>query len=501
MEIEELKLKFEELISSLDNQRTQETLKESKYDIEELNKTINNYLGNIQNIGLNDRDILQSKIFEMFQLCKRGLEKYKLDEFITLANFIKNKAPKKIEKIEDKRIEISEEEFTKRFNSWLNHLNLKLEKKSNFILVVDAIEYEFYKTKDNNVLFIKVRKGKELFSPEYINLIELSNIAFKGEKGNTKIAEVIASKIKDNSIFDFFITDDSLELFETMKNRLSKQEDELSNLKEQNQLLEDTKREFYEIFEKAKTIDEKCESTISAAEKRAELGASVSYWQKKQERHKIKFRWFSFASICFIGILIYILFCALRYHENDINKNEIKQEVYKKTLDEKVVKNDENNQISEKKDVKLEPKELKIEKQGTDNKSLAIDINVQIEKVTQMYKEESKEISEKNNENDSPKDFDYSKLAWYALMIFASSSAFWIIRITVKIALSNLHLSEDAHERVVMIQTYLAFVKETEVKEKDKELILSSLFRPSNIGIIKDESSVTVTDIITAFKK
>lgn len=368
-------------------------------------------------------------------------------------------------------------------------------------MVVDAIEYEFYKTKDNNVLFIKVRKGKELFSPEYINLIELSNIAFKGEKGNTKIAEVIASKIKDNSIFDFFITDDSLELFETMKNRLSKQEDELSNLKEQNQLLEDTKREFYEIFEKAKTIDEKCESTISAAEKRAELGASVSYWQKKQERHKIKFRWFSFASICFIGILIYILFCALRYHENDINKNEIKQEVYKKTLDEKVVKNDENNQISEKKDVKLEPKELKIEKQGTDNKSLAIDINVQIEKVTQMYKEESKEISEKNNENDSPKDFDYSKLAWYALMIFASSSAFWIIRITVKIALSNLHLSEDAHERVVMIQTYLAFVKETEVKEKDKELILSSLFRPSNIGIIKDESSVTVTDIITAFKK
>ena len=37
--------------------------------------------------------------------------------------------------------------------------------------------------------------------------------------------------------------------------------------------------------------------------------------------------------------------------------------------------------------------------------------------------------------------------------------------------------------------------------KKDKELILSSLFRPSNIGIIQDESSVTVTDIITAFKK
>jgi uncharacterized membrane protein len=106
-----------------------------------------------------------------------------------------------------------------------------------------------------------------------------------------------------------------------------------------------------------------------------------------------------------------------------------------------------------------------------------------------------------NEENSKAFNFDYSKLAWYILMIFASSSAFWIIRITVKIALSNLHLSEDAHERVVMIQTYLSFVKEGQIDENDKNLILSSLFRPSNIGIIKDESSVTVADIITAFKK
>lgn len=97
--------------------------------------------------------------------------------------------------------------------------------------------------------------------------------------------------------------------------------------------------------------------------------------------------------------------------------------------------------------------------------------------------------------------FDLSTLSLYVFIIFASSSVFWIIRITVKIALSNLHLSEDAYERFVMIQTYLSFVQEGEIDEKDKELILSSLFRPSNIGIIKDESSVTVTDIITAFKK
>ena len=174
-------------------------------------------------------------------------------------------------------------------------------------------------------------------------------------------------------------------------------------------------------------------------------------------------------------------------------------------MPEKQVKNDENNQLNEKKDIKSEPKELKVEKQGKDNKSLAIDINVQIEKVTQTYKEESdegsKKISEEKDENSLLKDFENSNLPWYFLMIFTSSSAFWIIRITVKIALSNLHLSEDAYERVVMIQTYLSFVKEGQIEENDKNLILSSLFRPSNIGIIQDESSVTVSDIITAFKK
>lgn len=494
MEIEELKLKFDELIASLDNPKTQNILKKAEYDIEKLNDVIKNYLENIEMLNPKDISIIKAKISQMIELTKRGLESHAINEFISTSNFVINKTPMNIKpKINETFLEreITEEEFTKRFNNWLNSLNSKLEKKSNFILLVDNIEYEFYKTEDDNVLFSRNQRNKDgsFLSPKYINLIELISIVFKGKNGNSEMAKIIADKIKDNSI-----------LLEGINNRLNKNEEDLINLQKENQLLKDTKKEFYEIFEKAKTIDEKCESTISAAEKRAELGASVSYWQQKQKTHMNKFKWFSATSICLIGILIFILFCALTYHENN-NKNEIKQEIDKNTQIAKEVKDDGNTKIPEKNDIKSEPKELKVEKQGKDNKSLAIDINVQIEKVTQMYKEESKEISEKNNENDSPKDFDYNKLAWYALMIFASSSAFWIIRITVKIALSNLHLSEDANERVVMIQTYLAFVKETEVKEKDKELILSSLFRPSNIGIIKDESSVTVTDIIMAFKK
>ena len=518
MEIEELKLKFDELIASLDNPKTQNILKEAEYDIEKLNTVIKNYLENIELINPKDISIIKAKISEMIQLTKRGLEPHAINEFISTSNFVINKTPMNIKpKINETSLEreITEEEFTKRFNSWLNLLNSKLEKKSNFILLVDNIEYEFYKTGENNVLFIKVRKGKELFSPEYINLIELINIVFKGEEGNSEMAKNIATKIKDKSIFDYFIPNDSFsELYETINNRLLKQENELINLQKENQSLDNKKIEFYEIFEKAKTIDEKCESTISAAEKRAELGASISYWQKKQEKHKKEFWKFAIIAIFLISALVLILIYFLNSHsqENKITegiKNEIISEIInkidKKLEKEKTVKSDENNKLNEKKDTKTEPKELKVEKEGKDNKSLSIDVNVQIEKVTQTYKEEltadSKETSEKKDDNSFLKDFENSNLPWYFLMIFASSSAFWIIRITVKIALSNLHLSEDAYERVVMIQTYLAFVKETEVKEKDKELILSSLFRPSNIGIIQDESSVTVSDIITAFKK
>ena len=160
---------------------------------------------------------------------------------------------------------------------------------------------------------------------------------------------------------------------------------------------------------------------------------------------------FGAGAIGFIVILVLVLFIALNSHENQTNINK------------------------------------------------QIEITTDINTTTKVQK--INENDNKSQEKPNPCDFDYSKLAWYILMIFASSSAFWIIRITVKIALSNLHLSEDAHERVVMIQTYLSFVNEGQINENDKNLILSSLFRPSNIGIINDESSVTVADIITAFKK
>jgi len=77
----------------------------------------------------------------------------------------------------------------------------------------------------------------------------------------------------------------------------------------------------------------------------------------------------------------------------------------------------------------------------------------------------------------------------------------WIARIVLKIIFSNLHLKEEAYEKETMIVTYLALIKEGGgLSEADRGLILESIFKPSTNGLIKDESSVTLLDVMNIFK-
>lgn len=87
----------------------------------------------------------------------------------------------------------------------------------------------------------------------------------------------------------------------------------------------------------------------------------------------------------------------------------------------------------------------------------------------------------------------------YAFFIVSLTIIVWIIRLLVKVFLSNLHLLSDAKERETMIMTYLALEREEQVlKKEDKELILPSIFRTSSHGIIKDDSSPNpVMNILT----
>lgn len=74
------------------------------------------------------------------------------------------------------------------------------------------------------------------------------------------------------------------------------------------------------------------------------------------------------------------------------------------------------------------------------------------------------------------------------MVVIVVSFVLWFIRILVRILLSHLHLGTDANERVTMIQTYLALLREgNSLQENEKQLILTTLFRPSADGIVKDD--------------
>lgn len=85
-----------------------------------------------------------------------------------------------------------------------------------------------------------------------------------------------------------------------------------------------------------------------------------------------------------------------------------------------------------------------------------------------------------------------------ALLAILASFGIWVVRILVRIFLSNLHLSTDAEERVTMIKTYIAMLRDGQgPKDEDRQLVLQTMFRPSQIGLVKDEAAPpTVIDVV-----
>ncbi|MEX2480205.1 MAG: DUF6161 domain-containing protein [Gammaproteobacteria bacterium] len=76
-----------------------------------------------------------------------------------------------------------------------------------------------------------------------------------------------------------------------------------------------------------------------------------------------------------------------------------------------------------------------------------------------------------------------------ALFVLGTTILFWIGRILVRLFLSAHHLRIDALERIAMVKTFLALVKEQELDRSDRALVLAPLFRPSADGIVKDEGA------------
>lgn len=82
-----------------------------------------------------------------------------------------------------------------------------------------------------------------------------------------------------------------------------------------------------------------------------------------------------------------------------------------------------------------------------------------------------------------------ASVSWeLGIFIMLAVLCFWVLRILVRIFLSNLHLENDAAERVTMAKTYLALIRSNSLsKEENINTVLAALFRPTGDGIVKDE--------------
>ncbi len=89
---------------------------------------------------------------------------------------------------------------------------------------------------------------------------------------------------------------------------------------------------------------------------------------------------------------------------------------------------------------------------------------------------------------------------WHvATLVTVGLAAIWILRVVMRMFLSNVHLGTDAKERMTMVETYLALMKsEAKLDEKERAIILTSLFRPATSGVVKDDGApVTVGEWAT----
>jgi len=86
--------------------------------------------------------------------------------------------------------------------------------------------------------------------------------------------------------------------------------------------------------------------------------------------------------------------------------------------------------------------------------------------------------------------FTETELWKIGLIAMIATLGVWVIRVLVRLLLSNLHLYTDAAERKTMMHTYLALLRKGHIPDGDeRKLILQVLFRPSSTGIVKDDAT------------
>lgn len=80
-----------------------------------------------------------------------------------------------------------------------------------------------------------------------------------------------------------------------------------------------------------------------------------------------------------------------------------------------------------------------------------------------------------------------------ALLTVITSVAIYVLRITIKLSLSSFHLSRDAREREQLSYFYLSLMESKGITEKERALIINSLFSRSDTGLLKGDASPSMT--------
>jgi len=80
-----------------------------------------------------------------------------------------------------------------------------------------------------------------------------------------------------------------------------------------------------------------------------------------------------------------------------------------------------------------------------------------------------------------------------AILTVVTSILVYMVRYFVKIAMSSFHLASDARERENLSYFYLALIEKGAVSDKERAIILNSLFSRSDSGLLKGDSAPTMS--------
>lgn len=91
-----------------------------------------------------------------------------------------------------------------------------------------------------------------------------------------------------------------------------------------------------------------------------------------------------------------------------------------------------------------------------------------------------------------------------AILTVITSIGIYVLRLTTKMTLSSFHLSRDAKERENLSFFYLSLIEKGAVTDKERAIILNALFSRSDTGLLKGDSSPSmssnISDLVEVFK-